>query len=79
MRHHAIPSGVVDVGRTIREQRFEGLAADADVQAKNVRALKVSDRVVAVAGDRRGKGVLPIRREISVRVIDEDKVAPSCR
>ena len=57
------------------EERAKRLLADADVQAKDRRAVEVGELVIDIACDKRHKRKPMIRRNVPIRVVEEEAVA----
>lgn len=70
---HAVPAALVR-GLPEAEERVKRLLADADVQAKDRRAIEVGELVIEIACHQRHKRETMIRRNATIRVVEEEAV-----
>ena len=72
MRHHLIQGGEVVAVRVLAEERAKRLLIDADVQAKDRRAVEIGELIIEVARHKRHKRKPMIRRNVTIRVVEEE-------
>ncbi len=75
VRHHLIQGCEVVAARVLVEERAKRLLTDANVQAKDRRAVEFGELVIEVARHKRHKRKPMVRRNVTIGVVEEEAVA----
>ncbi len=75
MRHHLIQGSEVVAASVLAEERAKRLLTDADVQAKDRRTVEIGELIIEVARHKRHKRKPMVRRNVPIRIVEEEAVA----